>query len=710
MDLGGQWLATPSDEELRRQLAGPDLDDAGWETITVPGHWRSLSAFATSDGPIIYRRRFGAPAPAADRRSFLIFDGIFYMGDVWLDGEYLGDTEGYFFPHDFEVTSSLAAREDHQLSVEVACPRPQDLSAKRNLTGVFQHWDCIDPDWNPGGLWGPVRIVETGAIRIRSLKVLCPEATEDGAFLDVEAELDTLSPSVATVTTTACREGTDTIAAERREEHTLAEGVNVVRWRLIVDRPDLWWPHALGDQPLYQVDVAVETGSGEVSDRWVLPTGLRRVRVRNFVATVNGERLFLKGANYGPTRRALAEASPEELDRDVTLARQAGLDLLRVHAHVAPRQFYDAADRQGMLVWQDLPLQWGYGQVRRQAVAQARRAVSSFGHHPSIAVWCGHNEPLSLEITPSTLLTPKIIARQVAGQVLPSWNKTALDRSIRRALERADGSRQVVAHSGILPHPAWGTDSHLYFGWYHGRFDDLAGILARFPVLGRFVSEFGAQAVPDNAGFMHPEQWPNLDWDELEAHYCLQRAIFDQRVPPDRYRTFDGWRAASQRYQAELLRYHIETLRRLKYRPTGGFCVFLLADSQPAVTWSILDHLRSPKAGYRAVTDACAPVIITADRPAESYQPGRRLTLDLHAVSDVRRPLEEAVAEARLSWSGGEREWRFAGDIPADSCVRIGRLDHLFGPETEPGPVQIDLTLRWAGGTTTNSYSSRVSA
>jgi len=40
-------------------------------------------------------------------------------GDVWLDGAYLGDTEGYFFPHTFEVTEHLRSRSEHQLAVEV---------------------------------------------------------------------------------------------------------------------------------------------------------------------------------------------------------------------------------------------------------------------------------------------------------------------------------------------------------------------------------------------------------------------------------------------------------------------------------------------------------------------------------------------------------------------------------------------------------------
>jgi beta-mannosidase len=724
MNLGGDWLAAASNEDLRREFAAADLDESFWQAVGVPGHWRSHPAFADSDGPILYRRRFSTPAARPDRRWFLTFDGIFYQGDVWLDGEYLGDTEGYFFPHAFEVTTAMSTRADHLLAVEVACSRPADLSAKRNLTGVFQHWDCIDPDWNPGGIWRPVRMEETGPVRIRTLKVLCPEATDDAAVLELEASLDTGEPRGVVIRTAARREGDPAVAAEQEEEHALAAGVNQVRWRLIVPRPALWWPHALGAQPLYEIDVGVwladepaEDGEREnserddpaaLSDRRRLTTGLRQVRVRDFVATINGERLFLKGVNCGPTRRALAEATCDELAGDVTLARQAGLDLLRVHAHVTRPEFYEAADRQGMLIWQDLPLQWRYGQVRRQAVTQARQAVSALGHHPSVALWCGHNEPLAADPTPAGTLSPRTAARLIAGQVLPSWNKTGLDRSIRRALERADGSRPVVAHSGILPHPAWGTDAHLYFGWYHGEERDFANLLARVPVVGRFVSEFGAQAVPDTVDFMHPERWPDLDWDHLEAHHGLQRAIFERRVPPAGSPTFAGWQRATQQYQAALLRHHIETLRRLKYRPTGGFAVFLLADAQPAVSWSILDHRRRPKAGYAAVAAACAPVIVTADQPDPAYRAGTRVALDVHVVSDLRTPLAGAVAGAVLRWPGAKRAWRYQGDVPADSCVRVGRVDCVLPGSVAPGPLTLELTLRWDGGGTTNSYRSRV--
>src|SRR6516164_8129343 len=110
MELGGSWQAAPADEALRRSFAAPDHDDGGWEALPVPGHWRSTAAFADLDGPVLYRRRFEVAAPGEGRRGWLTLEGVFYDGDVWLDGTYMGATEGYFFPHTFEITELLRDR------------------------------------------------------------------------------------------------------------------------------------------------------------------------------------------------------------------------------------------------------------------------------------------------------------------------------------------------------------------------------------------------------------------------------------------------------------------------------------------------------------------------------------------------------------------------------------------------------------------------
>jgi beta-mannosidase len=330
--------------------------------------------------------------------------------------------------------------------------------------------------------------------------------------------------------------------------------------------------------------------------------------------------------------------------------------------------------------------------VKAQAVRQAGEAVRMLGHHPSVAVWCGHNEPMAVDVEPGLDAgDARLGLRMLAAQELPSWNRSILDHAIKRALEEADGTRPVVAHSGVLPHPPLldGTDSHLYFGWYWGRADQLSGFLRAWPRAARFVGEFGAQSVPEESGFCQPQHWPDLDWAGLARHHGAQRRFFDRTVPPGSFMTFDDWKAATQRYQADLVKLHVETLRRLKYRPTGGFAHFLFADAHPAITFSVLGHDRQAKAAYAALAEACRPVIVVADWLPSTVAPGDALALDVHVVSDLRQPIDDATVVARLHWTGGDRVWRWQGTIPADGCVRVGSVR----TDVPPGPGELRLEL-----------------
>ncbi len=366
---------------------------------------------------------------------------------------------------------------------------------------------------------------------------------------------------------------------------------------------------------------------------------------------------------------ALAAATPDALRRDVDLAVDTNLDLLRVHAHVTRPEFYDAADAAGLLLWQDFPLQWGYGRgARKQATRQAREMVNQLGHHPSIAMWCAHNEPLAVEFQPGEPVTAKQGARVAASMLLPSWNKDVLDRSVAHAIHKADPSRFVDLHSGVLPGVgSLGTDSHFYFGWYHGQMDGLAGAIRAVPRLGRFVSEFGAQAVPHTAEFMHPERWPHLDWDHLFEHHACQKQVFDRYVPPALFETFEEWQLATQQYQAVLIKLQVEDLRRLRRNPTGGFCQFCFADGHPSVTWSVLDHERRAKAGFAALRDACRTVL-------PMLEPRRGA---IHVANESRETLTDATVEVEVDG----RIRQLTGDIPARAVVRVGEahLDHRTG-------------------------------
>jgi beta-mannosidase len=685
MDLSGTWRACTADDEVRRSGIGLDVDDSSWPDIPVPGHWRTVPDFAESDGPLLYRHTFHLEPPADDQRVFVTLEGVFYQADVWLDGAYLGDPEGYFFPHRFDITSLAKLSGDHVLAVEVACSPPRDPDAKRNVTGVLQDGESFDRTWNPGGLWRPVTIDVTGPVKIERCRVLCRDANDTRAHLRLQARLDSDAARSARITTWV--DG----AAVAQQDHPLARGPNEIAWNFDIAKPRLWWPWSMGEQPLTDVRVEVSV-DGRPSDLHEVRTGLREIALEDWVFSVNGERLFAKGVNLAPTALDLAGASAEAVRRDVTLAREAGLDLMRVKGHIGRRELYDAADELGMLVWQDFPLHGGHARsVRRQAVDQARAAVDVLGHHPSIAVWCAHDTP----------------EERFVGQQLPTWNRTILDRWVKRAFEKADETRPVIAHSGVMPHlpQLEGTDTRLNLGWGRGDERDLVGVAAAMPRLVRFVSEFGSQSAPEHPAF-DIAGWPDLDWALLAERHGVDLEPMVRHVNPAMHPTYDEWRLATQRYQATLLRHHIETLRRLKYRPTGGFCLSSLADPASMISTAILDHQRHPKLAFASITDACRPVIVVAERMPDRLTVGAGVAIDVHVVSDVHRLLEQVDCSATLSWPGGSHRWQWRGDVPPDDCVRVGMV--RFVVPDSPGGLWLDLALVHGDQAASNRYEALI--
>jgi hypothetical protein len=160
---------------------------------------------------------------------------------------------------------------------------------------------------------------------------------------------------------------------------------------------------------------------------------------------------------------------------------------------------------------------------------------------------------------------------------------------------------------------------------------------------------------------MHPERWPELDWEELSAQHGMELDAFSEHVPPADAKSFDEWRDATQAYQAALLQLQIEDLRRCKGDPNGGFAVYAFADPSPAVGFGVLDHERMPKRGYAALRDACRAVLPMVDPR----------TGNVHVVNDSREVVERAEIEVAVD--GRVRRWE--GDIDRAVAVFVGRVD-----------------------------------
>jgi len=685
LDLSGRWAAVEATDALRRDFVRPELDDRAWQEVRVPGHWRDEASFSCSDGPLLYRKRFEAGMLMPGERAWLVMEGVFYEADVWLDGSYLGDTEGYFFPHCFEVTALLRERGEHLLAVEVACPRPP---GGRALLGAWADPGCVSPSYNPGGIWAPVRVVTSGPVRLAALRAACLEARQGRAVVELAARLDALEALKVDVEATLISPVRPSGTKFTWQAH-LAAGPNSARWRAVVPEPELWWPAGLGGQPLYEVAVSVLV-RGAVSDSRSLTTGLRQVRARKMTWELNGERVFLQGAELVPTGRALAAVSSEDVARDVAVAREAGLNLLRVKQHVGRPELYRAADQAGMLLWQDLPLP-GRWSGKGQAVRQAREAVWLLAHHPSIVAWCGGG----------------------TGRGAAQWalrGGWATQRAVKRATDLADGSRPALAHvpglAARLVSPGPGASGR--GGPRLGRLERAAAI---WPGAARLVAGVGAAS---SSSGLRPERWPQLDAEMLRQSCVPDKAQLLADWPPERPTSFDCWSEAAREAQAEFVRSLVEGLRRLRSYPVSGFVLSRLNDAQECfVSSSLVDYERRPKPAFAALGRALAPLLPVASGLGESYRANSTVRFSLWVLNAQPVASGELELLATLAWPGGGCSWRFAGVAPAGSTSLVARKATALpgwadferaGPR--PWQLRLELVLLRGGNkVSSNAYA-----
>lgn len=697
VDLDGAWRVAPLSTELHRTGADPDLVDDHWDSIDIPGHWGSTPSLDDAAGPLLHRTTFQSPLLAPGERAWLTFDGVMSQSDIWLDGSFVGDTNIYFAPRTFEITDAAMARRDHSLAVEVACPDPGTSRSKRSFTGSIQSGPLAPPG-SPGGIWRPVHLDVSGPVSIRFTRLFCRSATSEQAVVTTRLVLDASSPQHAAIKTTIVAP-TGAVVVETVHDHDLAAGENQIEWDTEIDLPMLWWPRALGDQPLYDVHVAVDyEPSGPEAANGPHPplthswrTGLRSVQVRDLRWVVNGEPMFVKGVSVGPQSRFLADCTSADLERDLGSVVDAGLDLVRLQSHITRPEVYDSADELGLLIWQDLPLEGGYAvSARKWALRVARAATNLLAHHPSVSVWCGHDEPNGPPL-PAPQVGEAPSSRGLGRHIAPSWNRTVLDSLIHRELRSSDPSRSVIQQSGSLPGitKRSASDSHLWLGWHNSTHNELAEVIQTWPRLGTFLGGFGAQTARV------------ADWSEDAPTWpTAQVGAFESYQPRRAYSDGETWARATEMYQADLIRSQIETMRRLKYRPAGGFCLTSLFDAEPSGGFGILDHDRQAKPSYEAVVDACRPVVVIADQLPGTTSSGKQLSIAVHAVSDLRRRIEDVSVKARARCGDWSTERRWVGDLPADSCEHVGTLEFTVPDIT--GVLTIDVELDAADHMVTN--------
>lgn len=663
--LNGVWQFQLVNGEQGRS----DIEPSAVSSMIVPGHWKTVGLDYA--GTVKYSRQVELAPLSANSRYWLIVGAADYASDITVNNQVLSRQEGYFLPHRTEITSAIFAG-DNQVDIVVHSPNEplgEDWSLNKHLIkGVLNHhdtrpggaWSDHGQDWNSGGIWGDVSIRQTGPVAINQLAIV-PQLLEQNARLpkpgrrwptaaDITIELNSLQP-IATELTFTLTERETGEAEQWTSRQQLEMGDNTVLATVPIKDRLLWWPWDWGKPNLYdlRVDVVV---AGQVSDQHTTAAGFRQIVLDSDEKKfrINSHPYFIRGTNYIASQW-LGEVSPKQYQADFGLMKEANINSVRVHAHVAGRVFYDLADEQGMLVWQDFPLQWGYAdtpQLKIAATKQAKAMTQLLSNHPSIVIWCGHNEPP----WDASWMQYKYSSYR------PGQNVVLTDE-VYQTLRDAKDSRVVRKASYTHEHP--------WLGWYSGSYRDYADFSP--PMI---VSEFGAQAMPNWLMVQSliesssPPPWPlsgealaKLAYHNYQSHETLNIAHIQQGESLSQF-----WNN-SQEYQRVVTKFAAEHLRLRKDEGIAAIYQFMFVDSWPAVTWSVVDVERQVKPAYTELAIAYQPVL-----PVVVFNPRDLVPkVTIMAINDTLQAWDNISLVVRNRY--GKGQWRFEGLTLAPNQIQM---------------------------------------
>ena len=337
----------------------------------------------------------------------------------------------------------------------------------------------------------------------------------------------------------------------------------------------------------------------------------------SFYFEKDGKPIYAKGANWIPGDVFLPRLTKADYRTMLLSAKNAKMNMLRVWGGgvYESDDFYDLCDSLGIMVWQDFMFAGGMYPGDEAFINNVREEVkyqiNRLKHHPCIVLWCGNNEVEEAWKNWGWQNQFNLHGSDSAKV----WNdyKRLFQDSLKKWVDEFDGTRPYVSTS---PKNGWGHkesftegDSH-YWGLWWG--------LEDWEVFenktGRFVSEYGMQAMPN--------------WNTIKSFTDSSDRFLYSPVIQSHQKASDGFKKLNHyltryfidstklsklsledyTYLSQCMQYYILknsiAVHRSKYPTNMGTLLWQLNDCWPVTSWSITDYSRQPKAAWYAVKEA----------------------------------------------------------------------------------------------------------
>jgi beta-galactosidase len=488
----------------------PNYSTQGWAAVSLPHSYDGEDVEAgrgSYRGPGWYRRDITLDKPKGDQKVYLEFDGAALIAEAWLNGFPIGRHDGGFARFRLDVTDAirpgvniLAVRTDNALHDSVI-PLGGDFT-------VF------------GGLYRSVRLVTVRDLHVDMLDDGGPGVYADAS--NIHPESAQLHWRVRVANDRGRAAPTKVVVRLYDADHKLirtaattvtvpAHSTTPVDMAMQLDQPHLW--KGLKAPYLYQSRIEIDDANGEETDSVSVPVGVRDFSMdpnRGFL--LNGQPYAIHGVDIHPSQRpgqgpAVGEA---EMDEDFGILLDLGVTGLRLVHNQHPQRTYDLADRSGVLLWTEIPLNSvtnGSDGLLENTRQQLRELIKQNYNHPSVITWGLGNELYKSDAASERLLS--------------EMQKTAHAEDPTRPTTYAHccgpANAPQASHSDIIAF-------NVYYGWYDGEFSDLSPWAAKshslIPGKPMAISEYGAGASikqqedpprrPVAKSHWHPEQYQAL--------------------------------------------------------------------------------------------------------------------------------------------------------------------------------------------------------
>ena len=680
-----------------------------------------------------YHKDFDLPQTFQNRRLRLIFDGIDFEAEIWLNGRLLGTCAGQFRRFEFDVADWIKTGEKNKLAVRIA-RMPEEIGhclavSDGALSGADTPNNFIDCyihtrqvlqdlksvtnfsyDWGFNvytlGIWQDVWLKASGSSAIEWVRVETPLSDNyREATLKIRLEVNSQSAVDARASFRAWSHGPEVAVTV---QHLLQVGSNIIEAQMPLHEPELWWPNGQGDQSLYDLQVHLqESKSGNELDFKAMRFGVREVLWKptegaplNFInpycLVVNGRPIRMMGSDVIPPDLFFGR-NGERAPRLVELAQAAGMNTLRIWGGgvTLPPEFYDRADELGIMLSHEFPLANSWPETGPVFLSNLRATttciVKQLRNHPSIIEWVGGNEMPWQQGTDHPALH---VLEQVCA---------ANDSRIFRATDPMQGSL----------HGPWNYEPRSHYQHYNAVLESLS---AADPDLGvntmnaMRYGEFGTQSPANLEVFLRDippaSQWPledlldpvlirkNIVQAAFTPQYWLMKPVIEELFGPlDQLETMVE---AGQFIGAEGLRYAYDELRR-KGKRIGGITSWDFNEPWTNGAGSYLvDYDGRTVMKYDFVRQALSPVSLTLRYDSILYDPSVGPKAGLWLTSDA------PAASSDLTWAWVARDRRAdvitrgsgVASILPQQAVPLAQVNVKPTSSTALGPIFIELQLK----------------